>query len=165
MKQCPRRLLRRCILTAPFLLPSLALAADDISAKDFDLACAMTTGAEMGVNAPGNEKRSMAFTLFVFYLGRLSGRDDSTDWNKVALGRVAELKDKARSDPLFSSCTNFYPQKSSNERPYQMNNGSGSAIWGPYLLLFLFVIAARLQAIVLPHQRERTTSKQRDLVR
>lgn len=56
-------------------------------------------------------KGGAAFTLFVFYLGRLSGRDDSTDWNKVALGRVAELKDKARSDLLFSSCMDFYISK------------------------------------------------------
>ena len=75
------------------------------------MACAMTTGAEMGVNAQGSEKRSVAFTLFVFYLGRLSGRDDSTDWNKVVLGRVAELKEKARSEGLFKSCMETYMRK------------------------------------------------------
>ena len=75
------------------------------------MACAMTTGAEMGSNQPNAEKHSAAFTLFVFYLGRLSGRDDGTDWNKVVLGRVAELKEKARSDELFTSCMNFYISK------------------------------------------------------
>jgi hypothetical protein len=99
-----------CILTAALLLPSFALAADNLSAKDFDLACAIATGAEMAVNQD-TEKRGAAFTLLVFYLGRLSGRDDSTDWNKVALGRVAELKEKARSDELFTSCMNFYISK------------------------------------------------------
>jgi hypothetical protein len=94
-----------------FMLPSLTLAAGNLSPKDFDMACAMTTGAEMGVNAEGSEKRGAAFTLFVFYLGRLSGRDDGTDWNKAVLGRVAELKEKARSDGLFKSCMEFYISK------------------------------------------------------
>lgn len=98
-------------LTIAILVASLvacaALAANSLSPKDFDMACAMTTGAEMGNDQQNAEKRGAAFTLFVFYLGRLSGRDDSTDWNKVALGRVAELKEKARSDEQFTSCMNF----------------------------------------------------------
>jgi hypothetical protein len=98
------------ILAAP-ILPRAALAAGNLSPKDFDVACAMTNGAEMGANPQGSEKRGAAFTLFVFYLGRLSGRDDTIDWNKVVLGRVAELKDKARSDVLFSSCMDFYISK------------------------------------------------------
>lgn len=93
------------------ILPSVAVAANNLSPKEFDIACAMTTGAELGANPQGSEKHRMAFTLFVFYQGRLSGRDDNTDWNKVALGRVAELKEKARSDELFTSCMNFYISK------------------------------------------------------
>ena len=94
-----------------FVLPSLALAASSVSPKEFDMACAMTTGAEMGANSQSSEKRGASFTLFTFYLGRLSGRDDGTDWNKVVLGRVAELKDRARSDGLFKSCMDFYLSK------------------------------------------------------
>ena len=98
------------ILAVPFL-PSMALATGTLSPKDFDMACAMTNGAEMASDQQDAKKRSAAFTLFVFYLGRLSGRDDSTDWNKVVLGRVAELKERARSDQLFTSCMDFYISK------------------------------------------------------
>jgi hypothetical protein len=109
MRPCKVTLLL-AILAAP-ILPRTALAAGNLSPKDFDIACAMTNGAEMGSEQQSAEKRSAAFTLFVFYLGRLSGRDDGTDWNKVVLGRVAELKEKARSDQLFSSCMDFYISK------------------------------------------------------
>ena len=78
----------RLALSLLFMLPSLALAANNLSPTDFDMSCAMTTGAEMGVNPQGSEKRSVAFTLFVFYLGRLSGRDDSIDWNKVEVASL-----------------------------------------------------------------------------
>ena len=42
--------------------------------------------------------------LLAFYLGRLSARDDTKDWNKIALGRVAELQDKALDDRLRNAC-------------------------------------------------------------
>ena len=93
------------------MLPSLALAASDISPKDFDYACAITSGAEMGANPKGSEEQSAGFTMLVFYLGRLSARDDKTLWHAVTLGRVAELREKARSSDLFSSCMKFYLSK------------------------------------------------------
>lgn len=92
-------------------LPSLANAANDLSPKDFDFACAITAGAEMGVNPKDSEARAADFTLLTFYIGRLSARDDKTMWNAVILGRVAELREKARSADLFKSCMDFYLTK------------------------------------------------------
>ena len=99
------------ITRALIAFPSLAIAAGNMSPKDFDLTCAITAGAELGSNPQGSEKQAAALVLSTFYLGRLSGRDDGIDWNKVALGRVAELKEKARSEAMFSSCMDFYISK------------------------------------------------------
>jgi hypothetical protein len=107
----PRKIAALLVILAGLILPPVAFAASSVSSQDFDLACAIATGAEMASNPPNSEKRGAAFTLLVFYLGRMSGRDDTTDWNKVALGRVAELKEKERSDELFTSCMNFYISK------------------------------------------------------
>jgi hypothetical protein len=91
------------------LLSSGANAAPD-KQQQFNLACAIVAGAKMGdtVNKTGD---SSLITLLAFYLGRLSGRDDTKDWNKVALGRVAELQEKALDDGLLKACINFYVLK------------------------------------------------------
>ena len=50
-------------------------------------------------------------SLLAFYLGRLSARDDTKAWSKIALGRVAELQEKALDDSLLKSCISFYLAK------------------------------------------------------
>jgi hypothetical protein len=92
-------------------LVSWPSVAANVSPKDFDLACAMTNGAVFGSEQETAEKRSAALQVWTFYIGRLTGRDDNTDWAAVALGRVAELKERARSDKLFSDCMDFYLSK------------------------------------------------------
>jgi len=64
-----------------------------------------------GVSPQEGAQFAMALALHTFYLGRLSGRDDTKDWHKIALGRVAELQDKARSSELLKACLNFYLAK------------------------------------------------------
>jgi hypothetical protein len=99
------------VSSIPLLLALPALAANNLSPKDLDLACAITSGAEIRSN-PGNiEVQTAASTLWVFYIGRLSARDDATDWNNVVLGHIAEMGDKARSPDLFASCTDFFSSK------------------------------------------------------
>jgi hypothetical protein len=101
----------RLALLLLFMLPSFALTAGDVSPRDFDMACAMATGMELGANAQGSETYRAAFELHVFYLGRLSGRDDGTDWNKVVQARArAELKGRASAE-LLQSCSNFLGSK------------------------------------------------------
>jgi hypothetical protein len=65
-----------------------AAARKSFTREDFDLACAMVAGAEMGAsqNEQNIPRRDMAVTIFTFYLGRLSGRDDSEDWNAIVRG-------------------------------------------------------------------------------
>jgi hypothetical protein len=43
----------------------------------------------------------------LFYLGRLSGRDDRTYWAAVVKGRLAEPKTKAKAPDLYGSCAVF----------------------------------------------------------
>jgi len=85
----------------------------NLSPKDFDLACAVVAGAEMGASQKEQNipRRDAAVTIFVFYLGRLSGRDDSKDWNAIAWGRVAELQQEARSSKMLDRCLDFYNSK------------------------------------------------------
>jgi hypothetical protein len=90
------------------LLCSSANAAD--RQQQFDLACAVVAGAKMGndVNKGGDGN---LISLLAFYLGRLSARDDTKAWSKIALGRVAELQEKALDDSLLKSCISFYLTK------------------------------------------------------
>src|SRR5271170_724709 len=100
-----------CSVLALPLLSLPAFAANDISPKDLDMVCAITSAAEMRANPDDSESQTAAATLWVFYLGRLSARDDVTDWNEVVLGRVSEMGDKARSRELFTSCMDFFSSK------------------------------------------------------
>jgi hypothetical protein len=85
----------------------------NLSPRDFDLACAVAAGAEMGAsqNEQDIPRRDMAVRIFIFYLGRLSGRDDSKDWNAIAWGRVSELQQEARSSQVLDRCLGFYNSK------------------------------------------------------
>ena len=49
--------------------------------------------------------------VWSFYLGRLSGRDDKTAWGMVIKGRLAELREKAKSKELYGKCMDFYTAK------------------------------------------------------
>jgi hypothetical protein len=85
----------------------------NLSPRDFDLACAVAAGAEMGAsqNEQDIPRRDMAVRTFIFYLGRLSGRDDSKDWNAIAWARVSELQQEARSSQVLDRCLGFYNSK------------------------------------------------------
>ena len=101
----------RSVLSLSLLLAWPALAANDLSPKDLDMVCAITSAAEMRTNSENSETQTAAATLWVFYLGRLTARDDRTDWSEVVLGRVDEMGDKARSHDLFASCMDFFSSK------------------------------------------------------
>jgi hypothetical protein len=85
--------------------------AQNISAEDFDLACAVTAGAIFGSNPKGGAERDASKTAWTFYLGRLTGRDDKTIWNTVIKGRIAEMGEKAKSEELYGKCIDFYTVK------------------------------------------------------
>jgi hypothetical protein len=99
---------RLSVIIILLLLSSGANAAD--KQQQFDLACAIVAGAKMGdtVNKTGDGN---LITLLALYLGRLSGRDDTKDWNKIALGRAAELQEKALDDGLLKTCINLFVLK------------------------------------------------------
>ena len=93
------------------LLPMFCAEANAQTANDFDLVCAVTAGAEMGASPKGSAAQSAALMVWTFYLGRLSARDDETNWNTVVKGKVAELRERARSKELYSKCMGFYSAK------------------------------------------------------
>jgi hypothetical protein len=62
---------------AAFALVASAQAADNkLSPQQFDLACAVVAGANMG-NAVNKGGDGYLIALLAFYLGRLSARDDT----------------------------------------------------------------------------------------
>jgi hypothetical protein len=92
-------------------LPSSADATDNkFSPQQFDLACAVVAGANLGQDTNEGRDSSM-LVLLTFYLGRLSARDDTKAWNRIALGRVAELQEKALDSRLRKSCIDLYLEK------------------------------------------------------
>ena len=97
---------------APLLLAASLLAesvqAQSLSQQDLDLSCAIASGAEMGTNPKGSAEQSAATMIFAFYLGRLTARDDKTYWNDVIRGRIAEMRERARSMTIYTRCTDFY---------------------------------------------------------
>jgi len=93
------------------LLPMFCAEANAQTPKDFDLACAVSAGAEMGASSKGSADQSAALMVWTFYVGRLSARDDTTNWNTVIRGKVAELRDRARSKEVYSNCMKFYSSK------------------------------------------------------
>ena len=85
-----------------------SIQAQSLSQQDLDLSCAIASGAEMGVNPKGSAEHNAATMIFVFYLGRLTARDDKTYWNDVIRGRIAEMRERARSMTIYTRCTDFY---------------------------------------------------------
>jgi hypothetical protein len=102
-----------CFLIAAGVAALAQSSPGNLSPKDFDFACAVAAGAEMGAsqNEQNVPRRDVALRLFIFYLGRLSGRDDSKNWNAIAWGRVAELQQETRSSQILDGCLGFYSSK------------------------------------------------------
>lgn len=94
------------VLSVIVLLLSGGANASD-KQQQFDLACAVVAGANMA-NAVNKSGDASLISLLAFYIGRLSGRDDTKAWNTIALGRVAELQERALDDNLLKSCINLY---------------------------------------------------------
>jgi hypothetical protein len=93
------------------LCSAMFCAQANAQTKEIDLACAITAGAEMGASPKGSADQSAALMVWTFYLGRLSARDDTINWNTVIKGKIAELRERARSTGLYSECMEFYSSK------------------------------------------------------
>ena len=79
--------------------------------QDLDVACAVTASAEIAIHPRGSAERDAAVIVWTFYLGRLTARDDRTFWSAVIKGRLAELRQRARSESLYLKCMDFYTAK------------------------------------------------------
>jgi hypothetical protein len=62
----------------------------------------------VGVGCSLSAEQNAATMIFAFYLGRLTARDDKTYWNDVIRGRIAEMRERARSITIYTRCTDFY---------------------------------------------------------
>jgi hypothetical protein len=98
--------MRFLIVSATFLWAVTAQAQSDKS--DFDLVCAVTTAAQMNQD---QEKAAATLPARTFYIGRLSARNDRTNWTIVIASRLAENQWAAPSPPLLGKCLDFYASK------------------------------------------------------
>jgi hypothetical protein len=93
------------VLFGSFLWPTLARPAG--TDQDFDLACAITSAAELATTKAGTDERNFALLLNYYFLGRLSGRDSKTYWSAVVKGKIAELRERAKSAEMYGRCLDF----------------------------------------------------------
>lgn len=93
-----------CVAVAVFYGCRARAAGTD---QDFDMACAVTAAAEIATHGEGSTERSTAFMVSMYFLGRLSGRDGRTYWSAVVKGRVAELREKSKSEETYGRCLDF----------------------------------------------------------
>jgi len=84
-----------------------------MSPKDFDFVCAVIGGQEMGAghNENNARKREVGGLVHSFYLGRLTGRDDTTEWQTLIGHRIARMKERPALPEVLSACYNFYSSK------------------------------------------------------
>ena len=94
------------IVAASFLWTVTAQAQSDKS--DFDFVCAVTTGAQMNED---EQRAAATMPAFSFYIGRLSARDDRTNWTIVVANRLAEKQWATPSPQLLGKCLDFYASK------------------------------------------------------
>lgn len=104
------RIIIACALALSLSLPSAALAVSKLGSKEFDLMCAIANTALLRKER-GKEVEDAAFTLFTFYLGRLSARDDKTMWSTVVSSLAKTLPDAAPSGDVIARCRDFYTSK------------------------------------------------------
>ncbi len=93
------------------LVAARASAEPPISSQDFDLACAIVSAAEIATSSVDSRAHEAAMQLQFFYLGRLSARDDKTFWGAVVKGRIAEMRQRAKSEFLYGKCIDFTMEK------------------------------------------------------
>lgn len=76
-----------------------------------DIRCAIVSGAEMSSLPKDSPEQESATQIYLFYLGRLYGRDERVSWKDILLGRMAELREKARQPTEYLACMGFVAAK------------------------------------------------------
>jgi hypothetical protein len=95
---------------AGLLTLSVPVCAQTTTPKDFDLSCAVAANIELARAPAGTDARGNATVVAVFYLGRLSGRDDQTHWAAEIKKLVAEKTDQESPDTV-KQCADLFRQK------------------------------------------------------
>jgi hypothetical protein len=101
------RIIAACAFALTFASSAFAITMSDLSPNDFDLVRAVMAGGWASKSHGTSQAEIAALQLYSFYIGRLTGRDDTTQWHTVVLGRVAELHGKSLFDEL-KACTDLY---------------------------------------------------------
>jgi hypothetical protein len=94
------------VVAASFLWAVSAQAQSDKS--NFDLVCAITTAAQMN---QGEQIAAATMPAHSFYIGRLSARDDHTNWAIVIAGHLSEKEWATPSPQSLGKCLDFYASK------------------------------------------------------
>jgi len=98
----------RALLIAAAALLWAVTAQAQSDKSDFDLVCAITTAAQMNQD---EQRAAATMPAHSFYIGRLSVRDDRTNWTIVVASHLVEKQWAAPSPQLLGKCLDFYASK------------------------------------------------------
>jgi len=96
------------------VLPTVALAqAPSIfgqapANQEGDFQCAVASAAEAGLSPKGSAAHNDAMGVYIFYMGRLTIRDEKVRWQDRVAERVIDLRPNARSPETYKSCSAYY---------------------------------------------------------
>jgi hypothetical protein len=92
-----------------------------VTDQDIDLACAVGATLEM-ITAPTNgSERQSFYELSLFYIGRLSARDDHTNWGTIVAKSMVGRKGQHSSLALMKKCLQIFGDKVYVDPPPQSN--------------------------------------------
>jgi hypothetical protein len=101
---------RFLITTIAFFVSSISAWAQTVTSQNIDLACAVGATEEM-ISAPeGSKTQNTFYGLTIFYLGRLSGRDDHTDWRTVLMKSLEGHRGR-RPESFMDKCFEIFRSK------------------------------------------------------
>jgi hypothetical protein len=102
-------MLKSAILTICVLLWGASVRAEDLTPKDYDLACAVVAAIELA-QMPNRDTADWwsAFSELSFYLGRLTVRDNHAYWRQIIAGRVAERHNQPNSPDAVNVCLDLF---------------------------------------------------------
>jgi hypothetical protein len=102
-------MLKSGILAISVLLFGASVRAEDVTPKDYDLACAVVASIELA-QMPNRDTTDWwsVFSELSFYLGRLTVRDNHASWRHIIAGRVAERHNQPNPPGAVDVCLDLF---------------------------------------------------------
>jgi hypothetical protein len=100
---------------------SVPASAQTVTSQDVDLGCAVGATLEMIKATQGSKLAQRFYELSLFYLGRLSARDERADWGTVIGKAIKGRRGAAAPAALMDECVKRFSRKIHVSPPPQSN--------------------------------------------